>query len=275
MNIAFQEEMERKADIQERPQNSEVIERYFDGLKKALELSIVNLSLARGVMAERVIFSCYGLLMRLISDKYCMYQGNPLHERIYTCKFLRNYGRHENICDHRTLDLKRVIADEINDKEHDEFFDNCHKEFPNDIERYFPLMISFLQLDPKNIKHTEIKDKVFYHNSAKMLNYYRWFEFLEQIENIHNNNTIQGKSVLDDFIKEANGDEISSYNRRQRASETRTRYYNKLKVVLSSPFETIKQFQNVLGIVSAVTAVIVAVTAAAFEIVNKFMILHK
>jgi hypothetical protein len=272
MHVEFKEEMESKRSLlelevmghemyiqAERPQNSEVIERYFDGLKKVRELSAVNLSMTRLHADNGVIFSCYNQLMSRIDEKYSNHQGNPLHERIYKCKFLRDYGRRENICDHRTLDLQRVIADEINDKEHDEFFDNCRAEFANEIERYFPLMISFLQLDPNNSEHAEIVDKVFYHNSEKRLNCYRWDLFLEQIDKIHSNNTIQDSKVLDDFNKESNSYEITRYNRRQKSSETITRYCTEFKVVLSDLSNgAFNIFRNVSAIVVSFQVVAVS-----------------
>jgi hypothetical protein len=233
-SLLAQSVMEHEMYIQEeRPQNSEVIERYFGELKKVRELSIVNLSPIRAGRADGDILLCYNQLMSRIESKYWNRQGNLLHTRIYECKFLRDYNRYEQICDHDTLNLKRVIADEINKEEHDEFFDNCREEFENEIERCFPLMIAFLQLDPNNREHAEIVDKVFHHNAAERKDAYNWDQFLEQIEKIHNN-PIQDKTVLNDFIKEANGDEITSYNRRQKASETRTTYYDIFKEELSN-----------------------------------------
>jgi hypothetical protein len=117
---------------EERTQNYEVVERYFDGLKKAVELSIVNLSLARANIAHGVALTCYNKVMSRIDEKYSNHQGNPLHERIYKCKFLRDYGRRENICDHRTLDLQRVIADEINDIEVEEMHKKINYIQPED-----------------------------------------------------------------------------------------------------------------------------------------------
>jgi hypothetical protein len=261
------EVMEHKIYIrEERPQNSEVIDRYFDELKKVRELYISNLSQERADIADKDISACYDRLMDHIKSKYdnCQdyqdYQDDQddLHQRIYKCKFLRDYGLRGSICYRGTLDVKRVISDKINNEQHDEFFDNCRAEIIKEIERYFPLMINFLQLERYNIEHSEILDKVFYHNRSERKDTYTWFDFLKQIKKIHNDPT-QDSKVLDDFNKESNSYEITSYNRRQKSSESRNRYCNKFKVVLSDlSTSAFSIFRNVSAIVVSFQVVAVS-----------------